>query len=82
MEGQGQRRVVQYREGKKERRKEGKMRNGDREEGDRDIKNSGRMESRRTVEDGLKVSGRTVWSSELDTNAAAVTSVLISPSAA
>lgn len=79
------------RKGRKDRKKEredrgrrGRQRKG----GILEIESGGERESRRREEDRkkererkLKVSVRTVWSSELDRDTAAVTSVLISPSA-
>lgn len=92
VEGQGQCRVVQYRverKGRKDRKRRGGRIWRQRKGGILEIKSSGERESRVREEDRkegqsereLKVSVRTVWSSELDRDTAAVTSVLISPSA-
>lgn len=66
----------------KREREEGGRRWRRRKERILEIKSSGERKSRRREEEReLKVSVRTVWSSELDRDTAAVTSVLISPSA-
>lgn len=83
--------MVQYRLERKERkdRKEGGGAGGriwrQRKGGILEIKSSHKQERSEREKDRarrkLKVSMRTVWPSELDRNTAAVTSVLISPSA-
>lgn len=86
-EGQGQRRVVQRGKTKKQREERRREEMGTDERRNRVdeavVRGTGggrrRIEKDRGRYEELKVSVRTVWSSELDKDAAAVTSVLISP---